>query len=58
MTTIMSTGTPRTRTPVSARTKVFYGYKAHEVEDADSEFIVRVKTTPPAMCTTASNCPP
>ena len=26
--------------------KSFYGYKAHEVEDADSEFIVRVKTTP------------
>jgi IS5 family transposase len=26
--------------------KSFYGYKDHKVEDADSEFIVKVKTTP------------
>jgi IS5 family transposase len=26
--------------------KSFYGYKAHEVQDADSELIVQVKTTP------------
>jgi IS5 family transposase len=40
-----------------SKKKFFYGYKAHKVEDADSGFIVQVKTTP-ATRTTARNSPP
>jgi len=29
-----------------SKKKSFYGYKAHEVQDADSELLVQVKTTP------------
>ncbi|MGA8140288.1 MAG: IS5 family transposase [Desulfobaccales bacterium] len=37
---------PDARFGRKSKKKSFYGYKAHKVEDADSEFIVRVKTTP------------
>jgi len=37
---------PDARFGRKSKKKSFYGYKAHNVEDADSEFIVRVKTTP------------
>lgn len=37
---------PDARFGRKSKKKSFYGYKAHKVEDADSEFIVQVKTTP------------
>lgn len=37
---------PDARFGRKSKKKSFYGYKAHKVEDADSEFIVKVKTTP------------
>ena len=37
---------PDARFGRKSKTKSFYGYQAHEVEDADAELIVRVKTTP------------
>jgi IS5 family transposase len=37
---------PDARFGRKSQKKSFYAYKAHEVEDADSEFIVKVKTTP------------
>ncbi len=37
---------PDARFGRKSKKKSFYGYKAHNVEDADSEFIVRVKTIP------------
>ncbi len=37
---------PDARFGRKSKKKSFYGYKAHKVEDADSEFIVRVRTTP------------
>lgn len=37
---------PDARFGRKSKKKPFYGYKAHKVEDADSEFIVQVKTTP------------
>ena len=36
---------PDARFGRKSKKKSFYGYKAHKVEDADSEFIVKVKTT-------------
>jgi IS5 family transposase len=40
---------PEARFGRKSKKKGFYGYKAHIVEDADSEFIVQVKTTPGNM---------
>ncbi|OGP74979.1 MAG: hypothetical protein A2Y80_08010 [Deltaproteobacteria bacterium RBG_13_58_19] len=37
---------PDARFGRKSKKKSFYGYKVHKVEDADSEFIVKVKTTP------------
>jgi IS5 family transposase len=37
---------PDARFGRKSKKKSFYGYKAHKVEDADSELIVQVKTTP------------
>jgi hypothetical protein len=37
---------PEARFGGKSKKKSIYGYKAHKVEDADSEFIVHVKTTP------------
>jgi IS5 family transposase len=37
---------PDARFGRKSKKKSFYGYKAHEVQDADSELIVQVKTTP------------
>jgi IS5 family transposase len=37
---------PDARFGRKSKKKSFYGYKAHKVEDADSEFILKVKTTP------------
>ena len=48
---------PEARFGRKSKKKSFYGYKAHTVEDADSEFIVQGRP-PPATRTTARNCPP